>query len=175
VYGLAAGNPLVSSGVGAGLATSAAQDQWIFTSVESLFLKAEAIERGWLVDDDNDPLAAYETAVTESFIFLKVEDAETEAADYLTSHPYTGDIKDLIFEKYVAMCGIGPVESWSDLRRLGFDIIPDGYISANPGKKSNTIPIRLLYPQNEYTTNAANVSAQGTIDQFSSKIFWDVN
>jgi hypothetical protein len=52
--------------------------------------------------------------------------------------------------------------------------LPQGatYISLNPSKISNTIPIRLLYPQSEYTTNNANVSAQGTVDQFSSKIFW---
>jgi hypothetical protein len=89
--------------------------------------------------------------------------------------PYTGDIKDLIFQKYISLAGIGPLEAWSDLRRLGFDIIPDGYITVNPSSISQTVPVRLLYPQNEYTTNAVNANAQGDINQFTSKIFWDVN
>jgi hypothetical protein len=42
----------------------------------------------------------------------------------------------------------------------------------NPGKISSVLPVRLLYPQSEYTTNAANVQAQGTIDPFTSKLFW---
>lgn len=172
VYGLASGNPLTSSGIGPGLANSADQDQWIFTSVESLFLEAEARQRGWL---SGSAAAKYNEAVTESFEFLKVEDAEAEADAYLTEHPYTGDLKDLLFEKYVSLAGIGPIEAWTDLRRVGFDIIPEGYVTVNPGKVSPTIPIRLLYPQNEYTTNATNANAQGTINQFTSKIFWDVN
>jgi hypothetical protein len=157
------------------LARSADQDQWILTSVESLFLKAEAIERGWFVDEDTDPAAAYNAAITESFVFLDVPDATAAASTYLSDFPYTGDIKDLIFQKYISLAAIGPLEAWSDLRRLGFDIIPDGYITVNPSSISQTVPVRLLYPQNEYTTNAVNANAQGDINQFTSKIFWDVN
>jgi len=172
VYGLTAGNPAVASGIGPGLANNAAQDQWILTSVESMFLEAEAIERGWM---SGDPAAAYQAAVTESFIFLKVPNATAAATSYLANFPYPGTIKGLLFQKYLSMAGFGPLEAWSDLRRIGFDIIPAGYITANPGKVSPTIPIRLLYAENEYTTNSANVNAVGTIDQFTSKIFWDVN
>jgi hypothetical protein len=187
VYGLAAGNPLTSSGVGPGLANNDAQDQWILTSVESLFLEAEAIARGWMSGDANE---AFRAAVTESFIFLRVPDAETKATDYL-DNPDNTDVTDfsahaggsvtekvkfIAFQKYMAMAGTDPLESWTDLRRLGFDVLPDdGYITVNPGKVSNTIPIRLPYAQNEYTTNGTNANAQGTIDPFTSKIFWDVN
>ncbi len=206
VYGKTAGNPLTSSGVGPGLATSAAQDQWILTSVESMFLEAEAIVRGWM---PGDAATAYEAAVTESFIFLNVANKDTkysfhhkpdandsvvtpqqEADYYLHSIPtnaavthystvagssLSAKVKFIAFQKYLALCAIDPIESWSDLRRLGFDVIPAGYITANPGKISPTIPIRLPYAQNELTTNAANVNAVGTIDPFSTKIFWQVN
>jgi hypothetical protein len=216
VYGLAAGNPLTSSGVGPGLAKSDDQDQWILTSVESLFLEAEAIARGWMTGNLEEK---YKSAVTESFKFLNVElhqklyddkgkergdtivTAEDEAKYYLDSLTANNDnnpqpsvdntdvthfstvanksiaeqVKFLAFQKYLAMAGIDPLESWTDLRRLGFDVIPDGYITVNPGKVSNTIPIRLPYAQNEYTTNGTNANAQGTIDPFTSKIFWDVN
>jgi len=78
------------------------------------------------------------------------------------------------------MCGIDVMESWTDLRRVGYDILPnDGYLSVNPSKMPGTdadkIPVRLLLPQNEYTTNSENALKQGTIKQFETKIFWDAN
>jgi len=182
-YGLAAGNPLVSSGIGAGLANNDAQSQWIFTSVESLFLEMEAIDRGWL---PGTAATKYSQAVTESFTFLGVPNASTAAASYVAAFPYLpgpslANRKLMLRQKYIAMCGIAPLEAWSDLRRIGFDIIPPTsggvpYYSVNPGVVGGgAIPVRLLYAQSEYTTNADNVNAQGTINQFTSKIFWDVN
>ena len=70
------------------------------------------------------------------------------------------------------MTMIDPIEAWSDIRRLNM-LTDDSYISAFTGKLSNTLPLRLLYPQSEYTTNASNVLAEGTIDQFTSKLFWE--
>lgn len=178
VYGLAAGNPLASSGIGDGLAHDPAQDQWILTSVESLFLEAEAIERGWLPGSAS---SKYNEAITESFVWMRVPDAANEAATYLANFPYqAGNLKNTLYQKYLSLCGIAPVESWSDLRRIGFDIIPASsgaytYITANPSAISQTIPIRLLYAQSEYTTNAESVNKVGSINQFTSKIFWDVN
>jgi hypothetical protein len=179
-YGLPEGNPdgAHSSNMGPGLAGSATQNQWIFPSFESMFLKAEAIARGWL---PGNAQTAYEDAVTESFIWLGVKDAEAEAEAYLTN----ADIaiwanagasvmeraKFIAFQKYIALCGIDPVESWSDLRRL--NMMPDdGYISVNPARLRESVPVRLLYPQSEYTTNGVNVRAQGDINQFDSKLFW---
>jgi len=178
-YGKASGNPLVSSGIGPGLVRSPDQDQWILTAVESLFLQTEAIERGWL-KNDGTAATKYGQAVTESFVFLGVPDAINSAASYLTAPanayvPGIANIKNTLFQKYKAMCGIAPLEAWSDLRRIGFDIIPTGYFTKNPGATTTTIPIRLLYAQSEYTSNATNVGAEGKIDQFTSKIFWDVN
>jgi hypothetical protein len=181
VYGLAEGNPdgAHSSTMGPGLAGSATQSQWIFPSFESLFLKAEAIARGWL---PGNAQTAYEQAVTESFVWLGVEDANTEASDYMASNDFADwanagssaldQAKFITYQKYIALCGIDPVESWSDLRRL--NMIPDkDYISKNAGRLSNNLPVRLLYPQSEYTTNGANVRAQGeSINQFTSKLFW---
>lgn len=180
VYGLAAGNPVGanSSSFGPGLARSAEQDQWIMTSVESMFLEAEAIARGWMAGDAK---TAYEDAVRESFAWLGVPDATTAANTYLASTPIANwsnaggtaasRAKFITYQKYIALAGIDPLEAWSDLRRL--NMLPNnGYISVNPGKLSNTIPVRLLYPQSEYTTNSANVNAQGTQNQFTSKLFW---
>ncbi|WP_018617048.1 SusD/RagB family nutrient-binding outer membrane lipoprotein [Segetibacter koreensis] len=180
VFGLAAGNPkgANSSAIGPGLVSSPEQDQWIYPSFESMFLEAEAIARGWI---PGDAKAAYEAAVTESFVWLGVENAETEAANYLQNAVIANwnnagtsvleKAKFIAYQKYIALAGIDPLEAYSDLRRL--NMIPNkGYISVNPGKVSQTLPVRLLYAQSEYTTNANNAKAQGNINPFTSKIFW---
>jgi hypothetical protein len=180
VYGKVEGNPTgaSSSRIGPGLAGSAKQDAWIFPAFESMFLEAEAIARGWM---PGDVQTAYEAAVTENFVWLGVEDAADWANEYLTTADIAmwsnagasvnDRVKFIAFQKYIALAGIDPTEAWTDLRRL--NMMPDnGYISANPSKISNTLPVRLLYPQSEYTANGDNVRTQGTINQFTSKIFW---
>ncbi|AXY72946.1 SusD/RagB family nutrient-binding outer membrane lipoprotein [Paraflavitalea soli] len=180
VYGLAAGNPAgaATSAVGPGLARDATQSQWILTSVESMFLEAEAIARGWMTGDAK---VAYENAVRESFIWLGVPNAVAAANTYLTTQAIAdwdnagatplSKAKFIAYQKYIALGGINPLETWSDLRRL--DMIPNkGYISVNPARLANSLPVRLLYAQSEYTTNSANVNAQGKVDQFTSKLFW---
>lgn len=182
-YGLLTGNPLGSaaSRPGAGVAGSPTQDQWILTSVESLFLQAEAIARGWITGSAQQ---AYEAAVTESFTWLGVPNATAAANTYLTTEPIAqwsnaggtpqARAKFIAYQKYIALNSIDIPEAWSDQRRL--DMIPSkGYISVNPARLRDEIPSRLLYPQSEYTNNAESVNAQGTINQFTSKIFWDVN
>lgn len=179
-YGAAAGNPAgsLTSSYGPGLVKSADQDQWIYPAFESLFLEAEAIARGWV---PGDAQAVYEEAVTSSFEFLEVEEADSTAEAYLQNQSIADwsnagstpleQAKFIAYQKYIANAGVDPYESWCDLRRL--DMIPDkGYITVNPGRVSNSLPVRLLYPQSEYTTNAENVNAQGNPSALTAKIFW---
>lgn len=163
---------------GPGVLQSPTQDQWILTSFESLFLRAEAAAQGWT---NEDAKALYERAVTESFVWLGVEDAANAAAEYMSSYDRAdwanagasrlSKVKFIAFQKYIANTFTDPQESYADQRRLNF--LPPGYISLNPSKVSNTLPLRLLYPQSEYTTNAENVNKQGTIDPFKTKLFWE--
>jgi hypothetical protein len=176
-----------SSKMGFGTAGTFTQDQWIFTSVESLFLLAEAVQRGWIA---GTPAAAYQNAVNESFIWLGAGGA-TAGAAYTAGTPLANfanasvtlpsgfvftPVKFIAYQKYIAMNSIDPIEAYSDLRRL--DMIPDkGYLSVNPSRHAgNKLPNRLLYPQEEYTLNFANVSAQGDINKdnifTTAKIFW---
>jgi len=181
-----------SSKVGVGTATSSTQDAWILTSTESLFLYAEAIQRGWLTG--STPAAAYANAVTESFIQLGVPSAATAAATYMANNPLADfananatitnssgtftftPVKFILYQKYIALNQFDPLESYSDLRRINF--MPDnGYISKNANRLASVLPNRLIYPQEEYTLNLANVSAQGTIDHTTiftpaTKLFW---
>ena len=111
--------------IGAGTSSGASQSQWIYTSFESLFLQAEAVDRGWL---PGDPQAALDAAIQESFVYLGL--TTDDAATYETDNPYAdlasaADVgltepQIIAFQKYCAMTGFDPLEAWSDLRRLDF-------------------------------------------------------
>lgn len=174
---------------GPGLSPDGASSRaWILTSVESLFLQAEAAERG-ILTTGGTAQNLLTSAVQESFIWLGLTAAQADA--YITANAgysdvdYTatgGGMFTIMSQKWFALNGsIAPYEVWTDYRRtdyvLGepveFDAGPP--ISVDPANTSTEIPVRLLYPQNEYSYNAANVGAEGTIDVFTSKIFWDLN
>jgi hypothetical protein len=163
------GDPTAGSG--------AAQNQYITPAYESMFWWAEAVARGWA---PGDPAAAYFNAIRENFNWLGVPTDSATAASYVSAHPYpafsTADSNAtfLAYQKYLANVTIDPLEAWSDIRRLNM-LSDNGYISAAPGKLSNTLPVRLLYPETEYTSNSVNVLKEGTLNPFTSKIFWDTN
>jgi len=198
--GVAYGLPPVTSNAAATLSSisgpgllpsGSSSDAWIFTSVESLFLQAEAAERGIISGDAG---ALTNAAITESFEWLGLS-AEAAATYIGNNETYPdvdyyadgGGLNTIICQKWFALNAIAPFEVWTDYRRVpygGKDHFvygaPGGYtdgppISVAPQNTATEIPVRLLYPQNEYNYNAANVKAEGSIDQFSSKIFWDNN
>lgn len=165
-----------SNVAGPGLIESPTQAQWLFTSVESLFLQAEAIQRGWLSGSAEQ---AYRDAVIESYRWLRVANAEEEANAYLADASIAkwstnaNKLELIVSQKYLALPGINNFEAWVDYRRLG--IPADIPLSKSPSRNNRHIPVRLLYPQNEYSYNSANVAAQGNINGQTSRIFWDPN
>lgn len=163
------GSDLSSRVSGKGLARSFDQDQWFFTSVESMFLQAEATFRGWI---PGNAQAAYEAAVTESFRWLGVTNADAVAAAYLAgpTGTYVGTLQQIITQKYLALVGINNFEAWVDYRRTGFP--SDLPLSQAPGRES-AIPKRYMYPQSEYNVNPANVAAQGDPNPITTGVFWD--
>ncbi len=161
--------------MGLGLVPSPDAPAWLFTSVESLFLQAEAVQRGWL---SGNAESIYERAVEESFVFLKVPDAQTEVAGYLQKNiaswaNNSNKLELIVNQKYLALPGINNFEAWVDYRRLGYP--SDVPLSLNSSLNGRKIPLRLQYPQNEFNYNAANVAAEGDIDPQKDKIWWDVN
>ncbi len=160
-----------------GLAKGYSADAWLITSTESLFLQAEAIQRGWLTGTAK---TAYNNAVTESFKWLNVVNAATEATTYLTQPDNantnwdlaTNKLSLIMNQKYMAMNGVNHLEAWTDYRRT--DIPNNLPLSVAPARTSTKIPVRLLYPQREYDINKESVLAQGTINQFDSRLFWDI-
>lgn len=161
--------------IGTGILKSGADPLWLFTSIESLFLQAEAAQRGWISGDAKE---YYESAVQESFVYLGVTDAITEANTLLSGASAnwgsaSNKLELIINQKYLALPGINNFEAYVDYRRLGFPT--DVPLSVNPGVGTRKVPLRLMYPQNEYSYNLNNVNAQGVINPQTSKVFWDVN
>ncbi|WP_439880515.1 SusD/RagB family nutrient-binding outer membrane lipoprotein [Pontibacter sp. MBLB2868] len=172
---------------GPGLAKTATQPQWLFTSVESKFLQAEATARGLL---PGEPKAAWKDAVIESFKWLGVseKDATTgnlksatqvaeeylaqDNVDLVNYDAATDKVKFIVMHKYLSLVGINNFEAWVDYRRVG--VPSDLPLSLSPSKGSNGIPKRLMYPANEYSYNAANVAKEGSINPQSTAVFWDV-
>ncbi len=157
---------------GPGIAKGPDMAQWLFTSFESLFLQAEAIQRGALTGDAK---AVYEAAVADSFDWLGVTDAETVAEEYSQQSfaswaANTDKLTLILTQKYIAMFGINGLETWTDYRRTGIPNVPLSIIGS---RGSNVIPKRLMYPQEEYQYNSVNATKEGTINPQTTAIFWD--
>jgi len=161
------------SSIGKGVLKAFNQAQPILTDFESLFIQAEAAQRGWITGDAK---TFYEAAVTANFVYLDLQAAQ--ARTYLTDQAvanWDGNSDKLaliIKQKWAAMNGTNAIEPWTDYRRL--ELPADMPISIASTVTTRKIPVRMLYPQREYNTNAANVAAEGTINQFTTRIFWDV-
>lgn len=180
VGGISAAAPYSASAVG--LIKGYNQPIWLMTSVESLFLQAEAIERGLLPGDKE---TAYKNAVLESFKWLNVGGSAAAAttafntfyADQSTNvlvnyAASTNKLNTIMYQKFLAMNGTNFLEAWTDYRRYGgYPVIE---LSVNPGRTSPILPNRLLFPQSEINLNTANVPTQGrnSGDQFTGKIWW---
>ena len=156
-----------------GTLKSPTQGSVILSSSESLFLQAEAIQRGFLT---GDAAGVYQSAVAESFRVLGLSDYADRATAYtaqssdLVNFTTSADkIKTIITQKWAALNTYDPLESWNDWRRL--HIPADLPVSIYPGTTATHIPYRLLYPSSEYSYNSANVPPGAGITT-ASKIFW---
>ncbi|HVG42418.1 MAG TPA: SusD/RagB family nutrient-binding outer membrane lipoprotein [Chitinophagaceae bacterium] len=164
-----------TSGPGYGLAPTASSPMWLMTSVEAMFLRAEAVTRGYLTGDAK---TVYEDAVRESFTYLGLTTANANAylaqSDSRIAWPAAGALQDKIaviaWQKYFGLNGLQPNETFTDFRRLG---VVQPTLSIAPERGNNQIIRRLLYPTTEYSYNAANVASQGTITPYTPRVFWD--
>ncbi len=158
-----------------GATKTSSQDAVILPAFESLFLQAEAIQRGYIA---GNAATTFKSAVAESFRILGVTDAAnaaeiyTNQADALTNYTAaTNKIQAIITQKWAACNTYDPLESYSDWRRLSFP--SDLPVSIYPGNTATHIPYRLPYPVSETSYNSTNVPAGGTAqDIFTAKIFW---
>ena len=163
-------NPTTSA-IGPGILVSANQNAGMFSGAESLFLQAEAALNGYIT---GDPQALFEAGITASFESLGLTDAQASTyysqptinISYATS---PNKQEAIIVQKWAALNGLYNLEAYNEYRRTGFPVLPT---SVDPSAIAQTLPSRILYPTSELTTNDINLAKEGTINQFTSKIFW---
>lgn len=142
---------------------------------ESLFLQAEAVQRGKLPGDAQD---LFNQGIQASFTYLGATPA-TAAATYTTaidSKPGFGwsatadKIEAIMTQKWIALNEIHGGENYINYTRTGYPVIPNP-ISAlvYPSR-----PKRLLYPASEYSTNPDNTPNLGSADVITQGPFWYV-
>lgn len=167
-----------TSAIGAGLAQSSSQNSVIFSAYESLFLQAEAVARGW-INPGQTAEYYYNAGITASCKALGVSsgDIATYIAQSGVAYPASGTLEDqvkaIITQKYISLNGYFNFEAYCEFLRTGYPALPQNPASADPAAISQTLPVRLPYPQEELNTNPNNFAKQGNINVFTSKIFWD--
>ncbi|WP_223549409.1 SusD/RagB family nutrient-binding outer membrane lipoprotein [Aestuariivivens sp. NBU2969] len=165
-----------TSALGPGLLKSSSQRLFVMAGSESLFLQAEAVQRGFMPGDAG---ALYKAAIAASCAELDVPTPATAAATYEstslnnlinwnTAVANGKEIEAIITQKWIAIGMISGFEVWMDRVRTNFP----SFIPIPTGALSTTFPSNLLYPESEYATNSANVPTQGNNGAFDRHTFW---
>lgn len=143
---------------------------------ESQLLVAEAAQLYTTITFPRTAQQYYEQGVREAFRLDGATDAQATIlltsglaeADWAAS---TDKLKANWKQKWLALTNFLGQEAWSEVRRTNYPPIP-----LSLGAPVGSLPaIRLFYPNTELGSNGTNVLAQGTIDIFTSRIFWDVD
>ncbi len=149
----------------------------LMTAAEIQFLLAEAKQRFPAVTLSGSAQSYYEEGVKQSFRVLGVADAANNANTLLTSGIADADwtastdkLRAIAIQKWLALTNFNGLEAWTEYRRTKLPVTPQANTVTSTDR-----PLRLFYPDTETGSNGANVAAQGTIDVFKTKIFWDVN
>jgi hypothetical protein len=184
------GNTTLSGGSfakGTGLLKSPYMDANLLSASESYFLQSEAALKGLISTANGDAEALYKSGITASFETAYISytgtnkivapGADSAAVKYykqskanINWEASSDKLQAIITQKYLALTGYNMLEAYNEYRRTGFPNVPASV--ANGALGGGKLPSRIFYPNSEYAQNAANVGAEGTINQFTSKIFW---
>lgn len=160
------------SKLGPGILKSATMNAQILSSAEALFLQSEGVAEGLIT---GNAATLYNAGITADFIDigLTAAQAATYYGQMSVAYPTGGTLEDqkkaIITQKWAALDIYGAFEAYNEQRRTGYPVIP---LSKTKGANAPNQVTRIYYPFVEYSTNAKNVAAQGTINIFTSKIFW---
>lgn len=153
------------------------KDVILMTASEGFFLQAEAKQLyGAAITLTGTAQSYYEQGVKESFRITGTDPAKalvllTNGKNMTDWTASTDKLKAIWFQKWLALTNFSGLEAWSDYRRTNYPVTP-----ASAGAPATAKPnVRLFYPSTELGSNTANITAQGTIDVFTTRIFWDVD
>jgi hypothetical protein len=138
---------------------------------ESLFLRAEALARGWATSNDQ-PATLYADAIRASVARYGVL-----LGDYLTQPTVdyakqTNKIRAILTQKYLSLFGTNGVEAWTEYRRTGF---PSEITLPVTNVTGGQFIKRLPYVDSELQRNP-NVSQTGLAPgDVLTPVWWDVD
>ncbi|QHV95887.1 SusD/RagB family nutrient-binding outer membrane lipoprotein [Spirosoma endbachense] len=147
----------------------------LMTASEVQFLLAEAKQRFTDVTLPNTAKAYFEEGIVQSFRVLGANTAGAAAFKGSKIQNYDWDastdkLAAIAIQKWISFVNFNGLEAWAEYRRTNLPVIPQS-IQVPDNKR----PVRFFYPNTESGSNTANVTAQGNIDAFATKLFWDVD
>lgn len=158
--------PVENNGQPAALFKSPTQPSVLMGAFESLFLQAEAAQRGWLASSAEE---LYEAAIRESFAYMEADLADLPTYLAQENVKYDNTVDRIIEQKWLALTGISSIEAWNDYRRTGLPQIPNSLQAPS----ANARPLRMMYPETERMTNNEEASKQGNDVITEAKVWWD--
>ncbi|WP_374464599.1 SusD/RagB family nutrient-binding outer membrane lipoprotein [Chryseobacterium sp.] len=142
----------------------------LMTKAETEFLLAEAALR--YPAQFSAAQAHFESGITASYAYLGASGATTYIASVnaVPKLGWTGTdtnkLEAIMTQKWIALTGINPEQSYFDYTRTSYPETPLPTISLKAVK-----PNRLLYPNSEYQSNANNVPSMAADDVFAKNKF----
>lgn len=165
-------NTTITSTAPAAIATAASAKPGVLMSkAEIELLLAEAALR-YPASIAGSAQSHFEAGITASYNFL----GATGSAAYIASVNsvaklgWTGSndnkIEAIMTQKWIALTGVNPEQSFFDYTRTGYPVTPLATIATGAVK-----PNRLIYPTSEYASNANNVPNVSAADVFVKNQF----
>ncbi|MCA0365989.1 MAG: SusD/RagB family nutrient-binding outer membrane lipoprotein [Bacteroidetes bacterium] len=145
----------------------------IMTAAEVALNLAEAKEKFSDVNLPNSAQTYFESGISESYRALGVKGSPAFKGSGINNYDYeasSNKLNAIAYQKWIAHANLNGLEAWAEVRKSGIPKLPRS-VQVTDDK----VPTRLLYPATEKGSNSANVTAQGTIDYFTTKIFWDID
>jgi len=143
----------------------------LMSASESYFLQAEVVARGWAT---GTATTLFTQGIRESFTAVGL--TATDATAYITAAPDAqfpalpaDQIRQIITQKYYAMCGFQGFEAWTEWRRTGYPNILVRSAASTLGAANQSLPLRMIYPNSEITTN---MNFPGIIP-ITTPVWWD--
>jgi len=133
----------------------------LLTYSEVLFLRAEAVQRGWIA---GNAATLYNAAIRASMEQYGVADADivTYLAQPLVQYVAGTGLAQIAYQKWVSMFMQG-MEAWTEQRRTRVPTLVPG-----PRAVLTSIPERLPYADNELVLNKANADAAVAAQKFGA-------
>ena len=147
----------------------------IMTAAEIQFLLAEAKQRYSDVTLAGTAKSYFEEGMVQSFRVFGSTAAGANAFKGSKINNYdfdssTDKLTAISTQKWIALCNFSGLEAWTEYRKTNLPVIPQT-IQVVDAKR----PVRFYYPNTESGSNGDNVTAQGAIDVFATRIFWDID